>query len=138
MMAKTITLIAIACLLIPLLIVVAGNVNYATGAPVEINLPAIDETELPPEVQAWIEERIEEPINTTLVHEDNQYILVARGMQPTAGYTIQINKVEKADGNIVVHTETQDPDPDDMVAQVITFPYDLTVIDYQGLPVRFE
>ena len=49
-----------------------------------------------------------------------------------------IAKVEKADGNIVIHTEKQDPDPDDMVAEVITYPYDLTVIDYQGLPVRFE
>ncbi len=39
---------------------------------------------------------------------------------------------------IVVHTKTQDPDPDDMVAQVITYPYDLTVIDYKGLPVRFK
>ncbi len=137
-MTKTILTIAIAILLVPVLIIVAGNVNYATGTPVEINLPVIDEAELPPEVQAWIEERIEEPINTTLVHEGNQYILVARGMQPTAGYSIQISKIEKADGNIVVHTETQDPGPDDMVAEVITYPYDLTVIDYQGLPVRFE
>jgi hypothetical protein len=138
MMAKRITIIAIACLLIPLLFIVAGNVNYATGAPVEINLPAIDETELPPEVQAWIEERIEEQINTTLIHGDKQYILVARGMKPTAGYSIQISKVEKADGNIVVHTEIIDPNPDDMVAEVITYPYDITVIDYQDLPVRFK
>ena len=137
-MAKTITIIAIACLLIPLMIVVAGNVNYASGAPAEISLPAINEAELPPEVQAWIEEKIEEPINTTLVHAEKQYILVARGMKPTAGYSIEIIKIEKADGNIVIHTETQDPDPDDMVAEVITYPYDLTVIEYQGLPVRFE
>lgn len=142
-MTRTIIIIAIVILLIPITVIAAGNIYYFSGPTVtddtvEIILPDIDETELPPEVRAWIEERIEEPINTTLAHEDKLYILVARGMKPTAGYTIQINKVEIADGQIVVHTETQDPDPDDMVAQVITYPYDLTVIDDQELPVRFQ
>ncbi len=121
-----------------LLVLAAGCGEKTVGGPTEMNFQRVQEEQLPGEVQNWLNENIIEYGEKTFVHENKLYILVAYGEKPTAGYTVEIDQVEKLDGNINVYASFQDPGPDDMVATVITYPYDLVVIDDQGLPVIFK
>lgn len=121
-----------------LLPVFAGCGEKVVGGPTEVNFQRVDEEELPGEVKSWLDENIVEYTEKTLAHEGKLYILVAYGEKMTAGYTVEIEKIEKLDGEIIVHSSFQDPDPDDLVATVITYPYDLVVIEDQGLPVTFN
>ncbi len=121
-----------------LLVLATGCGEKTVGGPTEMNFQRVQEEQLPGEVQNWLNENIIEYGKDTYAHEDKLYILVAYGEKPTAGYTVEISKVEKLDGNINVYASFQDPGPDDMVATVITYPYDLVVIEDQGLPVIFK
>ena len=120
------------------LMLVVGCGNQVVGGPTEVDFEKPQEEFLPEEVQSWLEENIQEYGEDTLVHEEELYILAAYGEKPTAGYTVEIYKVEKLDGKILVFVSYEDPNPKDAVAEVITYPYDLVVIEYQGLPVEFK
>lgn len=128
----------ITVMILVLLLLAAGCGEKMIGGPTEMNFQRVQEEQLPEEVQTWLDENIIEPGKDTYAHEDKLYILVAYGEKPTAGYSVEISKVEKSDGNINVYSSFQDPGKDDMVATVITYPYDLIVIEDQGLPVIFK
>ncbi len=67
-----------------------------------------------------------------------QTVLVAlMGQQPTAGYTIDIVDVRATGQNIMAYVATQRPDPDDVVAQVLTYPYSMVVVPKLSQPVSF-
>ena len=121
-----------------LLLLAAGCGEKKVGGPTEVNFQRVPETELPVEVQDWLNDNIMVYGEKTFIHEDMLYILVAYGEKPTAGYSVEIEKIEKLDGNIIVYPGFLDPGPDDMVATVITYPYDLVVVEDQGLPVVFK
>ena len=125
-------------IVLALLLLAAGCGEKMVGGPTEVSFQRVQEAELPEEVQSWLSENIMEYGEKTFVLEDKLYILVAYGEKPTAGYSVEIDKVEKLDGKVVVYSSFQDPDPDDLVATVITYPYDLVVIEDQGLPVTFK
>ncbi|MFO7820264.1 MAG: protease complex subunit PrcB family protein [Halanaerobacter sp.] len=52
-------------------------------------------------------------------------VYVTLGECPTGGYNIQIGEIRKADETLVVTIKAISPAPDEMVTQVITYPYDL-------------
>lgn len=52
-------------------------------------------------------------------------VYVTLGECPTGGYDIQIREIRKADQTLVVTVKAISPAPDQMVTQVITYPYDL-------------
>lgn len=121
-----------------LLIAAAGCGEMVIGAPSEVDFERVVKEELPEEVKNWLDGKITKPGEETFSHEGKLYILAAYGEKPTAGYSVEINKIEKLDGQIIVYASFVDPAPDDVVATVITYPYDLVVIEDQGLPVVFE
>ncbi|MBM7556722.1 protease complex subunit PrcB family protein [Halanaerobacter jeridensis] len=57
--------------------------------------------------------------------DDGLAVYVALGECPTGGYNIQIREIRKADQTLVVTIKAISPDPEKMVTQVITYPYDL-------------
>lgn len=69
---------------------------------------------------------------------DRQMVLaVFLGSRPTAGYRVEIVSARKtSQGLRVEYVETQ-PDPDKMVAQILTAPFHLVAIDRQEGAVQF-
>ncbi|MGM0501441.1 MAG: protease complex subunit PrcB family protein [Bacillota bacterium] len=52
-------------------------------------------------------------------------IYVTLGQRPTGGYNIQIREVRKSDETLIVTIKAISPGSEEMVNQVITYPYDL-------------
>ncbi len=65
-------------------------------------------------------------------------IAVFAGSRPTAGYNVEITRVEKqADAVVVIYRERR-PTPDEMVAQVLTAPFHIVQTSPESGPVRFQ
>ncbi len=102
--------------------------------PEETELP----DQLPDEIELWIEQSKERFAAKTLEHEGVLYLLVTYGEKPTAGYEVEITEIKEDDGKVVVTAHFTEPAEDEMVAQVITYPFDLAMMDDPGLPVEFK
>lgn len=68
----------------------------------------------------------------------NNYIVIALGEKRTAGYSITVQSVEKRSDHILVTYHVREPGPNDITAQVITYPYIVLSIPTTDLPVRFQ
>lgn len=90
--------------------------------------------EVPEAVRDWSAGYLEEaePQATRFDHEGKTYILVTFGQKPTAGYSVEIAKVADNEGRLEVVARLKQPGPDEVVAQVITYPAALVRIDATG------
>lgn len=61
--------------------------------------------------------------------------LITMGECPTGGYTVRVNDITNNGKRWLVKVVFYEPRPEDMVTQVITFPYKVLAIPNDGLPV---
>lgn len=54
---------------------------------------------------------------------NSNYIILNMGEKNTGGYTIGVEKVEETDKNIIITVKENNPAPDAMVTQSVTYPY---------------
>ncbi|MGM0472192.1 MAG: protease complex subunit PrcB family protein [Bacillota bacterium] len=55
------------------------------------------------------------------------------GSMSSGGYGMQINKILQKDNKIIIRVKYISPDPEESVTSVITYPYDLVVVDRDKL-----
>lgn len=60
-------------------------------------------------------------------------LVLSMGQRPTGGYWVWIDAVQRAGDKLYVQGRVNRPGPDDMVAQVITFPFVAVEIDKQPM-----
>jgi len=54
---------------------------------------------------------------------NSNYVILNMGQKNTGGYSIDVEKVEETDSNIIITVKENNPAPDAMLIQVITYPY---------------
>lgn len=54
---------------------------------------------------------------------NSNYVILNMGEKNTGGYSIEVEKVEETDKNIIITVKENSPAPDAMTMQVITYPY---------------
>jgi hypothetical protein len=54
---------------------------------------------------------------------NSNYVILNMGQKNTGGYSIDVEKVEETDSNIIVTVKENTPAPDALLMQVITYPY---------------
>ncbi|MFN3476701.1 MAG: protease complex subunit PrcB family protein, partial [Candidatus Methylomirabilales bacterium] len=63
-------------------------------------------------------------------------IAVFRGEQPTAGFGLEIQKLEEKGGNLYLYVQEASPAPGSAVLQVLTQPYHIIKLERKDIPVR--
>ncbi|MNQ84308.1 hypothetical protein D3C85_994320 [compost metagenome] len=58
----------------------------------------------------------------------SNYVILNMGEKNTGGYSIGVEKVEETDKNIIITVKENNPAPDAMTMQVITYPYTVVKI----------
>ncbi|NSW89440.1 MAG: protease complex subunit PrcB family protein [Firmicutes bacterium] len=91
---------------------------------------------LPQDIQEKIEELKVKRGYTYFKIEDEYVILISMGEKNTGGYSISIVSVEDVEGTVKIIVEETSPKKDDIVIQVITYPY--AVIKVKGIEEKFE
>ena len=69
--------------------------------------------------------------------EARMVVGVFLGSRPSAGYSVEIVEIRKADSGLVVEYRESRPAPDRMVAQIVTAPFHLVSLDRQDGAVTF-
>jgi len=100
------------------------------GAPV-------DEEAAPLEIEEWIEYSRKLMLAQAREHEGVLYLLATYGERPTGGYHVEISDVREEAEQLEVTVKFTEPDEDEPVIQVITYPYDLEMVEPTDLPVKF-
>ena len=59
---------------------------------------------------------------------NSNYVILNMGEKNTGGYSIEVEKVEETDKNIIITVKENSPAPDAMTMQVITYPYTVVKI----------
>ena len=59
---------------------------------------------------------------------NSNYVILNMGEKNTGGYSIGVEKVEETDKNIIITVKENNPAPDAMNMQVITYPYTVVKI----------
>lgn len=107
-----------------------------------VKFKVLEEKQIPDKIKEILPQyRVEERALACRV-DDSVYIIVTRGEKRTGGYSVSIEKIEKVetDGyfNLVVYAKYKDPNPDQIVPQVITYPYTIVKTDLEELPKRIR
>lgn len=70
------------------------------------------------------------------------YVIVTRGEKKTAGYSVTIDKIEKLKKDdklyLIVYAVYKDPKPDEIVAQVITYPTVVVKTELKDMPDKIQ
>jgi len=56
------------------------------------------------------------------------YLMVYRGERPTGGYSVSVSGARIEGGRVTVRLTLEDPPPDAMVTQSLTYPYEISVL----------
>lgn len=125
---RTASLVAIGGLIIAGAVTLAGcNDPARKTPPAGIAFERPDPESLSGDVRAWMDKNAMRTGTYTRDADGRTYVLVAWGEKPTGGYAVRIEEIARGRGGDVVVVRLRAPGPEDIVTQVITYPYDLVV-----------
>lgn len=108
----------------------------------QLKFQSIELEEAPEKIQELIPRYLSEERALACKIDGKIYIVVTRGEKNTAGYSAGLEKIEKIKSdknfNLVVHAKYKDPKPDEMVAQIITYPVTVVKTELEGLPDKIK
>jgi hypothetical protein len=97
-----------------------------TGGTVmeEIPFQVVSLEQVPSQLQNQAQESLQSPGESIrlLSADSKKYVILSLGEKPTAGYKIDVKKVEQKGNKLVVHAQKHEPSKDSFQAQVITYP----------------
>lgn len=109
---------------------------------VEVKFQNVEVNEAPEKIQELIPRYLSEERALACKIDGKIYIIVTRGEKGTAGYSAGLEKIEeiknKQNYSLVVHAKYKDPKPDEMVAQIITYPVTVVKTELEGLPDKIK
>lgn len=138
---RTVTIIGI-------IVVVAMGIlllyNFFIKGDGSVEYEILMENQIPEEISGDILPQYKQLERALACSYNNEvYVIVTRGEKPTGGYDIDIvdMKLVKEDDEtetLVVYTSFTDPEPGDIVTQVITYPYEVAKTNLERLPDKIE
>ena len=76
----------------------------------DLDFTVAGDMDVPDELKKLIAEKQQQPFKLTYSDEQNLYIAVGYGVQPTGGYSISVNDLYLTDNSIVINTELKGPE----------------------------
>ena len=104
----------------------------------DLDFTVAGDMDVPDELKNLIAEKRQRPFKLTYSDEQNLYIAVGYGVQPTGGYSISVNELYLTDNSIVVNTELKGPEKGENAGAEQSFPYIVIRTEYLENPVVFQ
>ena len=104
----------------------------------DLDFTVAGDMDVPDELKNLIAEKQQQPFKLTYSDEQNLYIAVGYGVQPTGGYSISVNELYLTDNSIVVNTELKGPEKGENAGAEQAFPYIVIRTEYLENPVVFQ
>ncbi|MGQ5710761.1 Gmad2 immunoglobulin-like domain-containing protein [Desulforudis sp. DRI-14] len=91
--------------------------------------PGSEHETYPEEVTVALETVKPMQVAVPIIVNGKTYVIVSYGEKPTAGYKAEIMGIDRQGNRLTVRSSLTEPKPGDAVAQVITYPYAIDVVD---------
>lgn len=104
----------------------------------DLEFSVAGDMEVPDELKNLIAEKQQQPFKLTYSDDQNLYIAVGYGVQPTGGYSICVNDLYLTDNSIVIDTELKGPEKGENAGADQSFPYIVIKTEYLENPVVFQ
>ncbi len=134
--------IIILLLVIILVVTVVYTIKYFVKDDSGVSFTVLSEEQIPQKIQEILPRYKSLERALACKADDKIYVIVTRGEKPTGGYNVSIDslKLKKDDDKtiLIVNTIFKDPDPGDIVTQVITYPYVVAETNLKQLPDKIE
>ena len=129
-----------ACLLLMLAAAVLGGCGSGQDENKvrDLSFTVVGENQLPQELKTMVEEKKADPFKLTYMNDQNLFIVVGYGSQPTGGYSITVPELYLTDNSIVVNTELKGPEKGENAGTEQSFPYIVIRTEYLENPVVFQ
>ena len=121
-----------------LLMVVAASLWLAGCSASKDDGDKVRDLDFTDELKKLIAEKQQQPFKLTYSDEQNLYIAVGYGVQPTGGYSISVNELYLTDNSIVINTELKGPEKGENAGTEQSFPYIVIKTEYLENPVVFQ
>ncbi|KPU26704.1 hypothetical protein TR13x_09000 [Caloranaerobacter sp. TR13] len=107
-----------------------------------VKFEILNKNEVPKKIQELLPRYMSEERALACKIENEVYVIVTRGEKKTAGYTVNIDRIEKVKSkdnfDLIVYAEYKDPKPNELVAQVITYPTIIVKTELNKLPNKIK
>jgi hypothetical protein len=91
--------------------------------PTQFDYEIIEEDALDQAAKEWYHENKEDyGFYTHTINEQEKYLLISAGEKRTGGYSLEVEDVNELNQTITFNIALNEPSPDDMVTQVLTYP----------------
>ncbi|GAB6085250.1 protease complex subunit PrcB family protein [Alkaliphilus crotonatoxidans] len=135
-------IIAVILIILLVVLVVKCVPRFLSGGEQTVGYEIVDTNETPEKLEQIIPryKMLERALATKV--DESVYVIVTRGEKLTGGYTVDIEKMtivkEKEEDKLVVYAVFKDPKPEELVPQVITYPYIVLKTDLKELPQKID
>lgn len=103
-----------------------------------IDYTVVANKDIPEELKNIIDEKKEREFRITFSSNDYLYIVMGYGMRATTGYSVKLDELYETDNTININTSLIGPSQNDVVNQVVTYPYIVVKIEFRDKPTVFE
>ncbi len=104
----------------------------------DLEFTVVEEADIPEELLKIIEEKKKEPFKLKFSNTAYLYIVVGYGEQPTGGYSIKVEDLYLTENAIYFNTSLLGPPKDEIVTQILTYPYIVVKVEFMDKSVVFE
>lgn len=90
----------------------------------------LNEEDIPETLLTAIEEKKMEPFKLSYSDNNDLYLVVGYGRQPTGGYSIIVDELYTTENTIVFATTLNGPGEKDIIQEAETYPYIVVKMEY--------
>lgn len=113
--------------------------NGGSGNKVkDMEFSVVADTDIPQELKDIIAQKQKLPFKLTYSDDQNLYIVVGYGQQPSGGFCISVNELYLTDNSIVLKTELTGPAKGENTGTEPSYPFIVIKTEMSELPVVFQ
>ncbi len=104
----------------------------------DIEFTVVEDKDIPKELKEIIEKKKQSEFRLTYNNEQDMYLVRGYGAQSTSGYSIKVQELFLAEDAIYLSTELTGASQQDLVSQVVSYPYIVVKIEFMDKSVIFN
>jgi len=104
----------------------------------DLEFTVVEEADVPQQLMEIINEKKKEPFKMSYSNDENLYIVVGYGEQPTGGYSISVDKLFLTDNAVYIDTNLIGPSEKEYVTNAVTYPYVVIKTEFIDKSVVFQ
>ncbi len=109
-----------------------------TAKLLDLKFTVLSGEQLPSELRDMVEEQKMENFRFTFADENELYICVGYGRQPTGGYSISVTELYETENAVYVHTNLLGPSAGENKTESPSYPYIVVKLEKTDKAVVFE